>query len=67
MSARSPLPVQVNAADFADELTRRPYDTTRLRRSLTVARRMHDPTLGFLAADVRARPFATGSCAGVVA
>jgi hypothetical protein len=34
---------------------------------LTVARRMHDPTLGFLAADVRARPFATGSCAGVVA
>jgi len=95
------------AADFADELTRKPYDTARLRdfarrcgrgpvldvgcgpaghvgrfvadlgarvvgvdiapRSLTVARRLNDPTLAFVAADMHALPFASASCAGVVA
>ena len=95
------------AADFADELTRKPYDTARLRdfarrcghgpvldvgcgpaghvgrfvadlgarvvgvdiapRSLTVARRLNDPTLAFVAADMHALPFASSSCAGVVA
>ena len=95
------------AADFADELTRKPYDTARLRdfarrcgrgpvldvgcgpaghvgrfvadlgtrvvgvdiapRSLTVARRLNDPTLAFVAADMQALPFALASCAGVVA
>jgi SAM-dependent methyltransferase len=95
------------AADFADELTRKPYDTARLRdfarrcgrgpvldvgcgpaghvgrfvadlgarvvgvdiapRSLTVARRLNDPTLAFVAADMQALPFALASCAGVLA
>ena len=95
------------AADFADELTRKPYDRERLRdfaarcgggrvldvgcgpaahvgrfvaglgarvigvdlapRSLTVARRLNDPSLGLVAADVHALPFASGSCAGVLA
>jgi len=95
------------AADFADELIRKPYDSVRLRefaarcdrgpvldvgsgpaghvgrfvaglgprvvgvdlapRSLTVARRLNDPSLAFVAADMHALPFAAGSCAGVVA
>jgi len=95
------------AADFADELTRKPYDTALLRdfagrcghgpvldvgcgpaghvgrfiadlgarvvgvdlapRSLTVARRLNDPSLRFVAADMRALPFARGACAGIVA
>ena len=95
------------AADFADELTRKPYDTARLRafaarcgrgpvldlgcgpaghvgrfvadlgarvigvdlapRSLTVARRLNDPTLAFVAADMHALPLPAASCAGVVA
>ena len=95
------------AADFADELTRKPYDTALLRdfagrcrggpvldvgcgpaghvgrfvanlgvrvigvdlapRSLTVARRLNDPSLGLVAADMRALPFASGSCAGLLA
>ena len=95
------------AADFADELTRKPYDAALLRdfaarcgggpvldvgcgpaghvgrfvaglgprvigmdlaaRSLTVARRLNDPTLAFVAADVTALPVATGACVGVVA
>jgi SAM-dependent methyltransferase len=96
------------AADFVDELTRKPYDTERLRRfaercpapglvldigcgpaghvgrfvadrgacvvgvdlaprSLTVARRLNDPSLRFVAADVHALPFARGACTGAVA
>jgi SAM-dependent methyltransferase len=96
------------AADFADELTRKPYDTELLDRfarrcpapglvldigcgpaghvgrfvadrgarvvgvdlaprSLTVARRLNDPSLRFVAADMRALPFARGACAGIVA
>ena len=95
------------AADFADELARKPYDTALLRRfaercargavldvgcgpaghvgrfvatfgprvigvdlaprSLAVARQLNDPTLAFVAADMQALPFATGSCAAVVA
>jgi SAM-dependent methyltransferase len=95
------------AADFADELTGKPYDRERLRdfaarcgrgpvldvgcgpaahvgrfvadlgarvigvdlapRSLTVARRLNDPSLALVAADVRALPFASGSCAGALA
>jgi SAM-dependent methyltransferase len=96
------------AADFADELTRKPYDAALLRRfaercagqgvvldvgcgpaghvgrfladrgarvvgvdaaarSLTVARRLNDPTLAFVAADMHALPFAAGACAGIVA
>ena len=96
------------AADFADELSRKPYDAALLRpfaercegqgvvldigcgpaghvgrfvadlgvrvvgvdlapRSLSVARRLNDPTLAFVAADMHALPFASGACAGVVA
>ena len=95
------------AADFADELARKPYDAALLRdfaarcgggpvldvgcgpaghvgrfvadlgprvigvdlaaRSLTVARQLNDPALMFVAADVHALPFATGSCAAVLA
>jgi len=95
------------AADFADELTRKPYDTALLRdvarrcrggpvldvgcgpaahvgrfvaelgprvigvdlapRSLTVARRLNDPTLALVAGDMHALPFASGSCTGVLA
>jgi SAM-dependent methyltransferase len=95
------------AADFADELTRKPYDAALLTafaehcargpvldvgcgpaghvgrfladrgvrvvgvdfapRSLTVARRLNDPTLAFVAADMGALPFASASCAAVVA
>jgi len=95
------------AADFADELTRKPYDTALLRafaascgggpvldigcgpaghvgrfvadlgtrvigvdlapRSLTVARRLNDPSLAFVAADMHALPFAAGACAGALA
>jgi SAM-dependent methyltransferase len=95
------------AADFADELTRKPYDTALLRafaascgrgpvldvgcgpaghvgrfvadrgvrvigvdlapRSLTVARRLNDPSLVFVAADMHALPLSSASCAGVVA
>jgi len=114
-SEGSPLPLQASfdriaeqyAADFADELTRKPHDTALLRafaaacgsgpvldvgcgpaghvgrfvadlgarvigvdlapRSLTVARRLNDPTLAFVAADMHALPFASDACAGVVA
>jgi len=114
-SEGSPLPLQASfdriaeqyAADFADELTRKPYDTALLRafaascsggpvldigcgpaghvgrfvadlgtrvigvdlapRSLTVARRLNDPSLAFVAADMHALPFASGACAGVLA
>ena len=95
------------AADFADELTRKPYDAALLQsfaascgrgpvldigcgpaghvgrfvadrgvrvigvdlapRSLTVARRLNDPSLALVAADMRALPFASGTCAGVLA
>jgi len=96
------------AADFADELTRKPYDAALLRRfaarcggagavldvgcgpaghvgrfvaglgprvvgvdlaprSLSVARRLNDPALRFVAADMRALPFADGACTAVVA
>src|SRR3989449_7146072 len=98
------------AADFADELTRKPWDVERLRRfgaacrpgpvldvgcgaaghvgrfvadlgsrpdravigvdfserSVILARRLN-PTLSFVAADVRALPVADGVCAGIVA
>ena len=98
------------AAEFADELTRKPWDVERLRRfaadcpagpvldvgcgaaghvgrfvadlglradrqvigvdfserSVALARRLN-PALRFVAADVRALPFAPGACAGVVA
>ena len=114
-SEGSPRPLQASfdriaeqyAADFADELTRKPYDTALLRefaarggtgpvldvgcgpaghvgrfvadlgprvvgvdlapRSLTVARQLNDPTLAFVAADVHALPFASGSCTAAVA
>jgi len=36
-------------------------------RSLTVARRLNDPSLHFVAADMRALPFARGACTGIVA
>jgi len=36
-------------------------------RSLTVARRLNDPSLRFVAADMRALPFAAGACTGIVA
>ena len=95
------------AADFADELSRKPYDAALLTafagrcgggpvldvgcgpaghvgrfladrgarvvgvdlapRSLTVARRLNDPTLAFVAADMVALPVASGACAAVVA
>jgi SAM-dependent methyltransferase len=96
------------AADFADELTRKPYDAALLTRvaercagrglvldigcgpaghvgrfladrgarvvgvdlaprSLGVARRLNDPTLPFVAADMHTLPFATGACTAVVA
>ena len=96
------------AADFADELTRKPYDVAVLRgfaqrcpapglvldvgcgpaghvgrfvadrgarvvgvdlasRSLTVARRLNDPSLHFVAADMHALPFTNGACTGIVA
>jgi SAM-dependent methyltransferase len=94
------------AADFADELTRKPWDAERLRRfaaacapgpvldvgcgaaghvgrfvadlgvrvvgvdlsarSAALARGLN-PDLAFVAADMRALPFATGACAGIVA
>src|SRR2546425_6488177 len=94
------------AADFADELARKPWDVERLRRfaaacgpgpvldvgcgaaghvgrfladlgarvvgvdfserSVTHASRLN-PTLRFVAGDVRALPFAPGACAGVLA
>jgi SAM-dependent methyltransferase len=94
------------AADFADELSRKPWDLERLRafaracapgpvldagcgaaghvgrfvadlgvrvvgvdfseRSLSVARRLN-PGLPFVAADLRALPVASGTCAGIVA
>jgi SAM-dependent methyltransferase len=93
------------AADFADELTRKPYDRERLRafaarcdgpvldigcgaaghvgrfvadqgvrvvgvdlseRSVMLAARLN-PSLRFLAADARALPVRSGTCAGVVA
>ena len=98
------------AADFADELTRKPWDVERLRRfgaacppgpvldvgcgaaghvgrfvadlgtrpdravigvdfserSVILASRLN-PTLSFVAADVRALPVADGVCAGIVA
>lgn len=94
------------AADFADELTRKPFDVERLRafaaacgrgsvldvgcgaaghigrfvadlgprvvgvdlspRSVALARRLN-PTVSFVAADMRALPFSAGAYAGVVA